>query len=191
MPKKTIDIWKTKEWYEVRAPEVFGAKAIGDIVSSDPKNLLNRVLTIGLDELTNDPAQAHTLINLRIFDVQGKIAKTKFIGHEMSRDYVRAFIRKRKTLIDDVVNVKSADGVEIRLKPVVFTAGKVARETEAQIRNALRTELTKRLSQLKHDDFLQELFFKKFALHLLPVLKRLAPIRRIEIRKTEIEEKFT
>ncbi|MCX8202194.1 MAG: 30S ribosomal protein S3ae [Candidatus Micrarchaeota archaeon] len=191
MVKKVVDTWKTKQWYEVVAPQIFDSKVVGEIISSDPKILKDRVVKVGLDELTGDFSQAYTNVKLRIVDVKGKTATTKFIGSEQLPSYIRTFIRRRKTLIDDVIDVKTMDGQQLRIKPIVFTGGKIARDAEAKIRTTLRALLAEKASKTNSDDLLREILFKKYAQSLIPAIKKIAPIKRIEIRKIELKEVFT
>ena len=191
MAKKVIETWKTKKWYSVYAPELFGSKPVGEVIASEESKLLNRILKVGLDELTGDYSQAYSNVKLRIVEVKGSNAYTKFIGHEQAPSYIRTFIRRRRTMIDHVVDVKTSDGVDIRLKLMIFSAGKVARGAEADIRNKIKAELINKAAAMTADQLLQEIMFKKFAAKLVPTIKKIAPIKRIEFRKTEVKEVFT
>jgi len=188
--KKVVDTWKTKQWYEVVAPQIFDSKVVGEVIASDPKNLINRVVKVGLDELTGDFSQTYTNVKLRIVDVKGKNATTRFIGSEQLPSYVKTFVRRGKTLVDDVVDVKTADGQQVRIKPIVFTGGKIARDAEAAIRTTIRKELVEKAAKTNLDDLLREILFKKYAHSLVSSVKKIAPIKRIEIRKIELKENF-
>jgi small subunit ribosomal protein S3Ae len=188
--KKVVDTWKTKQWYEVVAPQIFDSKVVGEVIASDPKNLINRVVKVGLDELTGDFSQTYTNVKLRIVDVKGKNATTRFIGSEQLPSYIKTFVRRGKTLVDDVVDVKTADGHQVRIKPIVFTGGKIARDAEAAIRTTIRKELIEKAAKTNLDDLLREILFKKYAHSLVSSVKKIAPIKRIEIRKIELKENF-
>lgn len=190
MVKKVVDTWKTKQWYEVVAPQIFDSKVVGEVIASDPKNLINRVVKVGLDELTGDFSQTYTNVKLRIVDVKGKNAITRFIGSEQLPSYIKTFVRRGKTLVDDVVDVKTADGHQVRIKPIVFTGGKIARDAEAAIRTTIRKELVEKAAKTNLDDLLREILFKKYAHSLVSSVKKIAPIKRIEIRKIELKENF-
>ncbi|VVB73845.1 30S ribosomal protein S3Ae [uncultured archaeon] len=82
--KKVIDTWKTKQWYQVVAPQLFDTKPVGEVIASEPNQLLNRVIKVGLDELTGDFTQTYTSVRFRIIDVKGKNATTKLIGFEQN-----------------------------------------------------------------------------------------------------------
>mgnify|MGYP001583154372 CR=1 FL=1 len=190
MVKKVVDTWKLKQWYQIYSPETFGSKPIGEVVATEDKHLKDRLISVGLDEITGDLSQTYTTVSFRITDVKGKNAYTSFIGHEQQPAFIRTFIKRNRTIVDDVVDTVTSDGKDLRLKVMIFTAGRVARDTEAAIRTALRQELKAKVAQFTLDQFLQELFFRRFSMKLTPVLKRFAPIKRIEIRKSELKEVF-
>lgn len=190
MVKKAVETWKTKSWYQVYTPKIFGEKPLNEIIASEDKQLLNRVMKVSLDELTGDFSQTYTTVKLRIIDVKGKNAYTRFIGHEQLPSYVRTYIKRGKTIIDDVIDIKTTDGQEVRLKLIIFAACHVARGAEAAIRTALRKELVALTEKMSFEQLMQEIFFKRFATKLIPALKKIAPIRRIEFRKTEVKEVF-
>jgi len=191
MAKKVIETWKTKKWYSIYAPELFGSKMVGETIASDEKVLINRVINIGLDELTGDYSQSYATAKLRIVEVKGNNAYTKFVGNEFAPSFLRTFIRRRKTMIDHVVDVKTSDNADIRLKLMIFAAGKIARGAEADIRNKVKAELISKALTMTANQLLQEILFKKFAAKLVPVIKKIAPIKRVEFRKVELKEVFT
>lgn len=190
MAKKVIDTWKTKQWYQIFAPELFGNKVIGEVVASEDKHLMNRVLRVGLNELTGDYSQMYALVKLRIVDVKGKNAYTRFIGHELPASFITTFIRRHRTLVDDVVDVTTSDNKPLRIKLIIFAAGKIARGTEAEMRTTIRRELKAAAAKLTLDQLLMEIFFKKFPMKFIDVLKKIAPLKRIEFKKTEMKEVF-
>ncbi len=187
---KAVDRWKSKQWYAVNAPEMFEGKKIADVVSSEDKYLLHRRLRVSLADMTGDMSQAYTLLEFRIRDVKGKTAYATFIGHELSRSYLRTLVRRRRNVINEVVDVTAKDGQEIRLKICVFTGTKLSTPTRTAIRNAVSEAALKLSADVNHAQLVQELIFGKFASRLYNKLHKMAPIRRVEIRKSELKEVF-
>ncbi len=187
MVTKVVDTWKKKIWYQINAPQIFEGKVIGSVVSSDGKNLINRIVKISLDELTGNISQTYTVMKLKIYDVKGNTAYTKFVGHEVLPSFIKTFIKRRMTLIDDVIDIKTKDDKNIRIKYIIFTVSKVARGAEAKIRNVVKAEMKKNTQELNLDQLIQEIFFKKLAIKMIPIANAIAPIRRIEINKTELK----
>ena len=71
---KVVDKWKMKSWYTLVAPEIFDSKEMGQVVSSDEVNLINRKVKIGLGDMLDSFSQstAYTSMYFRIKEVRGK-----------------------------------------------------------------------------------------------------------------------
>ncbi|MEM2963387.1 MAG: hypothetical protein QXW70_04395 [Candidatus Anstonellales archaeon] len=188
-----VDTWKTKSWYSVIAPPPFEQKEIGKVVSGNEENLKNRVIRVSLDELSGGsaPTSVYTRVDLRIYDVKGKTTHTKLIGHELIPAYIKTIIRRRKSLITGVVDVTTQDNQKVRLKYLIVTGAKVSSRVKTIIRHETKKQL---LDIASHSDFstlMQELLFSRLQKRLYPPIKLFGPIKRIEIRKSEVEETFS
>ena len=60
-------------------------------------------------------------IKLIVDQTEGRQAITSFYGVDMTRDELSSLIKKRKTLIEAIQDVKSADGYVIRVFVIAFT----------------------------------------------------------------------
>jgi len=187
---KAVDTWKTKQWYTVNAPGLFEGKQIASVVAAEDKQLMNRIVRVSLSELTGDMSQAYTLLDFRITDVKGRTAYTALVGHELSRSYLRTLVRRRRHVIGEVVDVATKDGKGLRVKISIFTGTKVSTPTRRAIRNAVREEALKLAGTTDYAPLVQELIFGKFASKLYNSIHKIAPIRRVEVRKSELKELF-
>lgn len=189
---KVVDKWKTKQWYTVYAPSVFENKELGEIVSSNEKNLLNRVLKIPLSTLTGQTSQAFlfTSVKFRIVEVKGKNAYTKFIGHAIDLSYLKTLTRKGRSLVNIVYDFKTKDSQTLRLKIIAITASKVSRNTRKNIFNALKEELQKLENTLNFDEIVEEIIFGKLSTRLFNRVKQITEMKRVEIKKSELRETF-
>ena len=122
---KVVDKWKMKSWYTLVAPEIFDSKEMGQVVSSDEANLINRKVKIGLGDMLDSFSQstAYTSMYFRIKEVRGKSAITAFIGHELVPGYVRTLARRRRSVMNQVDDVVTRDGVGVRIK-MICVSGK-------------------------------------------------------------------
>ncbi|MEM3400107.1 MAG: 30S ribosomal protein S3ae [Candidatus Micrarchaeia archaeon] len=187
---RVVDKWKAKRWYTVYAPDMFENKKIAEVISSDEANLINRKLTVGLWEITGDMSQMYTTLFFRIISVKGTSAFTKFVGHELSRTYLKTLVRRRRDIIADVIDVKTKDGIELRIKVNLYTAVRVSTPVKHALRAALRKEIIERSADMDFQRLVQEIVFGKFPALLFNSVKKIAPIKRLEIRKTELAEYF-
>ena len=95
--RKVKDKWKSKEWYKLRAPRMFNEAEIGETPSADPAFILGRTVEVTVQELTGDYSKMNIKLKFKVTDVDGYDAKTVFVGHELTSEYVRRLTRRKKT----------------------------------------------------------------------------------------------
>ena len=188
---RVVDKWKTKSWYSIIAPDMFENKEVGQVPADDDTKLKDRIIRVSLGDMTGDMSQAYTMLMFRVSEVKGKSAFTKLIGHELSPSYLRSLVRRRRDVIHDVVDVETKDGVKIRVKSSLYTARKASSPAKTAVRNAARVEVTARAKEMDFQTFEQEIIFGKFSSRIYKAVKRILPIKRVEVRKTEVKETFT
>lgn len=190
--KSTKSNWKEKVWYTLKAPEIFESREIGQLVSSDPENLKNRVVKVSLSSLSSAsvPTALFVNIKLRVTDVLGNAANTKFIGHEFLSSYIKSLIKRRRSLIQNVVDVTTSDNKKIRLKTICITQFKISERKKKDIRKLIANKLEEAASSSTFDIFCQEMLFGKLAVKVFNAAKKIAPLKRFEIKKSELFEVF-
>ncbi len=193
---KAVDKWKLKRWYTVTAPQVFDGKEIGEVVSADPNNLINRVIEVPLFDVAGAAGGVHaqtamfTSLRFRIVDVSGQEAKTKFIGHQISPAFIKTFARRGRTVLHHVLDEKTKDGETVRLKLIAVTGSRVSQNTKTNLRKMLEEETRKFVRERNFDDVVREVVFGKLSSHLFSKLSTITKMRRVEVRKTERHEVF-
>ena len=59
---KGRDTWRSKEWYDILAPSMFGSTKIGETLASEPEKLKGRVIETTLGDLIDDFSKSHIKI---------------------------------------------------------------------------------------------------------------------------------
>src|SRR5665647_1232480 len=118
---RRVEGWKAKTWYKVHAPETFNAAHIGDTISADTENMVGRVMNATLGEISNDYGKQHVKMKFRIDRVAGDAAYTEFVGHELTKDYLRSLVKRRSSRIDSHVMGSTKDGKRIHLTVTCYT----------------------------------------------------------------------
>merc|ERR1712157_451828 len=125
---KVIDPFQRKEWYNIVAPAMFSNrncgktlinKTIGTKIASE--GLKGRVVEFSLADLNQNEEMAYRKIKLCIEDVQGYNCLTNFHGMDMTRDKLCSLIRKKQTIIEGNVDVRTTDGYFVRMFCIAFT----------------------------------------------------------------------
>jgi small subunit ribosomal protein S3Ae len=189
---RVVDKWKLKNWYSIKAPDIFEGKEIGQLVATEEDSLKNRIIRVGLGEITGSfsSSTAFTSVLFRVNGLSGKTATTKFIGHELSPSYLKTLLRRRRSIIYNIVDVKTIDGAQIRLKSVAVSAFKASEATRHDLRAAIEQNIKSIASQMDMNTLAQEVIFGKFSAKVFGKVKNITPMRRLEIRKSELLETF-
>ncbi|GBG31087.1 40S ribosomal protein S3a [Hondaea fermentalgiana] len=126
--KKVVDPFTRKDWYTVKAPSVFTVRdagkspctrTTGTKIASE--QIKGRIFEVSLADLQKNPDMGHIKIKLAAEDVQGDNVLTTFHGLSLTRDKLCSLIKKRVTLIEGRVDVRTTDGYTVRLFAITFT----------------------------------------------------------------------
>lgn len=161
---------------------------IGETPADDPNKVIDRTVEITLAELTNDFSNQNPYKKLifKVHRVAGDNAYTKFHRFELTRDYLNSLVRRRTSKIEDVIDVTTADGYVIRVKPVAFTIKRCKTSQKRAIRAVMREIVLKHGTQENFVQFLQECVLGKIPSEIYKNAKKIYPLRRVEIRKIEL-----
>ncbi|MFI5417934.1 MAG: 30S ribosomal protein S3ae [Candidatus Lutacidiplasmatales archaeon] len=183
------DKWRSKRWFKVRAPGLFAHADLGETMASEPEQVVGRTLETTLQELSGgaDIGKAHIKLRFKIDRVTGEnVAEARFIGHELTSDYVRRLARRKRSKIDTSLVVTTKDGVEIVLKPVAVGEQRLQTRLRAELRHKLRSLLTEEAKIRTASEFVKEMLQGELGKLLAHGLKTLYPLKKIEIRSSVV-----
>jgi small subunit ribosomal protein S3Ae len=186
--RKVKDRWKAKEWYKIQAPMMFNQAVLGETPSSDATSLIGRTTEVTVNDLTGDFSKMHVKLKFRVNDVRGLEAHTIFIGQDLTSDYIRRLTRRKKTKTDHVIDVVTKDGYKVRVKPMSITDKRIQASQETAVRTLMTNELQKAALEMTISDLVKHIISGDLAKMLSNVAKVIVPIKRVEIRKTEVLE---
>jgi len=183
---KTIDSWKSKEWYDVYAPKIFKEEQLGSIPSSDPESVVGRKVEFLLYDLTKNFKHTTTKLQFKVAETNGQRANTIFWGHELTRDYIRSLIKRGTTRIDGIFNFTTVDGVVFRVSTFIVTHRRAKQSQQHTIRKIIFQVLDQFAKNLTHEKFIQGIIYGKFATNIEKLAKTIYPLRACQIRKVKV-----
>jgi len=189
--RKVKDKWKAKEWYKLYAPRMFNEVEIGETPSADPSTLIGRTTEVTVHDLTGDFSKMHVKLRFKVDDVNGFDARTVFIGHDLTSDYVRRLTRRKRTKTDHVVDVETKDGFLIRVKPMSIAEKRIQSSQESAIREIMRSEIEAKAEEMSVAEMVKDIISGDLAKDIAKACRVVVPIKRVEIRKTEVLEMGT
>ncbi len=179
---------KTKNWYALIAPSMFGKAKIAETPADDPEKVLGRTVEVSLQELTGDFAKAHIKLIFKVVDVKGLEAHTAFIGHETTTDYVKRMARRHKSKIDGVFDVTTRDGKRIRVKPSAYTNKRIQTSQKRAIRAVMKQVIETLAKNNTLDDFVKLMLDGEIGKQTYKLSKTIYPVKRVEVHKSELLE---
>lgn len=184
--RQVRDKWRAKAWYTILSPNYFGSVELSAIPADDPAKLVGRIIDSTLYDITNDFQHQYLKMYFQVVEVDEKMAKTVFKGHEYSRDYLRSLVRRRTTRVDSLINVATKDGYKLRLSVSAFTLSRIKTSQENSMRHLMTRIIKEKSAALTFDQFVQEVVLGKIASDIYNLAKKIAPIRHVGIRKSKL-----
>jgi len=186
--RKKVDSWKTKDYYEILAPKMFGEVSLGETLSSDPKNLVGRTVKSTLKDITGDFSKQHIKLKFQIGEIRGSKAHTNFKGQSLSRDYMRSQIRRKTTRVEGVVDVYTREGYKIRATAIALAIGRAQTAQERLVRKAMFDVVRKSAKDENLEDFIQEVLKGRLPSKMQKKASKIYPLKRVEIKKIKVLE---
>ena len=177
---------KAKQWYKVISPEMFGRSPVGETIAYDPEKIVGRIIETTLGDLTNNFSKQNTKLKFRVDRVAGDSAYTKFVGHEMTTDYLRSLVKRRTSRIDSLIDIATTDGYQVRVKPSCFTVKRARANQVKSIREISKNVILEKAKGLDLNQLIQDVVNGKLSLDIYKEAKMVYPLRRVEVRKTQI-----
>merc|ERR1712194_619163 len=203
--KKAVDPFLKKEWYKLIAPSIFSVKECGKTLITKTQGqkiasdgLKGRVVELSLGDLNKTEETSFKKVRLCVEDVQGYNCILNFHGMDMTRDKLCSLIKKKQSIIEGSVDVRTTDGYIVRMFCIAFTK---QRENQvkvtcyakgAQIR-AIREKMVTILSELGSKKDLKALV-KEFIAgttgdQIIRESSPIFPIKDCYIRKVKVLKK--
>jgi small subunit ribosomal protein S3Ae len=188
--KKLKDKWKSKQWYSILAPDMFNRAKIGETLADEPEKLLGRTVEVTLQDLTGDFRMMHIKLKFRITDHSTSEAYTRYLGHDLTSDYIRRQTRRKRTKMEGVFDVDTKDGYRVRIKPMAISDRRIQSSVQYEIRkrmnniiqeignNHTMAQFTSLVLTSDKDRSLVNLIQKE--------CKGVYPVRRIDVRRMEV-----
>ena len=184
---RRVEGWKAKSWYKVYVPDNLGKTYIGDTISNDATGVVGRIMTSTLGEITNDYAKQYMKMSFKINSVTGDAAYTEFVGHEVTRDYLRSLVKRRSSRIDTWVPIVTKDGKKVRLTICTYTFARANLSQEHAIRAAIMQAVLAQSTAWDLTTMVNGIVSGEISRDLFKTVKTIYPTRRVEVVKSKVE----
>lgn len=182
---------KGKQWFSIHAPKLFGEREIGKTLIANPEALIGRKITLSLMELTNDFSKYYMKFIFQITKTEGDKAYTEFVGSECLRDYISRMILRHIRRIDAVQDLKTKDGLAVRIKGLGIMSKRAKSSIEVKVRNQMKETMKREVEKLTLEELVKKLLSDELKNKILNEVRRIYPVRNFIIRKAEAPLKLS
>ncbi len=185
--RKATDTWKKKVWYTVISPKEFESKEVGTTPALKPEQVLNRIIRVSLRDVTGNIAhQAYTML-FKVKEVKGTTAHTETAGFEMVREHFRRNVRRGRSMITAIHDLKTKDGRKAQMTLHVFTLGRINTEKKDQIRKIAVQTIDEIAGEETLHGLVKKALYGELGAEVKKRAKALCPIRTAIVSKLEIQ----
>jgi len=184
---RRVEGWKAKSWFKVHTPDNLGKVFIGDTIANDAESVVGRIMTSTLGEITNDYAKQHMKMSFKIASVAGDAAYTEFVGHDVTRDYLRSLVKRRSSRVDCHVPLVTKDGKKVHLTISCYTFARANISQEHAIRKIITEAVKAQASAWDLTTLVNVIVSGEISRDLFKAVKIIYPTRRVEIIKSKVE----
>jgi len=177
---------KTKEWYAIISPKVFGENEIGRTFASEPEQILGRKIYLSALELTDNIDKYYMKVAFKIKKIEGNKAFTEFYGSECMQDYISRMVIRRVRRIDTVQDIKMKDGLKVRVKGIAVISRRAKSSIQVKISNKIKEKVKEEVETMTIDSLVEKILSDELKMRVLSEARRIYPVRNFEIRKAEV-----
>ena len=183
---RSVDTWKSKRWYTIKAPKIFEEKEIGQAVSSDPKLLKGRSVKVTMRDITGNIPHQNVRLTFKVLDAKGESLETVPVGYEYNRGYISRQTRRMHSIITAIADVTTKDGYKLRVKAMSFGHGRMRLAQRKEIRR-LTTELLKdTAAKAAYDKLFMDMVHGKVGSEIYKHAKKIYPLSKSEVIKLKV-----
>jgi len=186
--RRVRDTWKEKQWYKIMTPTDFGDAEIGTTPARDPDMLLKRGVESSMRELTGDFSKQYIKLHFQINNVAGDVANTKFMGHNVTTDYVRSMIRRGTSRIDSISDITTKEGYRVNVHIITVTVKRAKSSQQKLIRETMGRLIQELADGKTFQELVEGVVSGKMASTIYHETKKIYPLKRVEIIKTQVIE---
>ncbi|HLC65383.1 MAG TPA: hypothetical protein VJI46_04640 [Candidatus Nanoarchaeia archaeon] len=186
MPEQKTAKIKKKIWYQIIAPKLFNEQPLGETIVYDPQEMVGKSLSVNLMVLTNDIKKQNINVTFKVDKLEGSKGRTSMVGYDIVPSSVKRLVRRSRDKIDLSFVCKTADNALIRVKPVLITKANAKGSVLTKIRVKCIELCTRSIAKLDYEKFLEEILSHHLQESLIGDLKKIYPLKTLEIRSMEI-----
>ncbi len=175
-----------KQWFKILAPDFLGKIELGETPARSIEDAVGRTLTIPLISIFPETDKFYMKLKFKIVGHENNVLLTRFIGHEVVREYISHIVRRGTSRVDNNLVVKLKSGERIRVKGILIFADRVNRNMKRKARKIMDNVVTSFAKRMNFAEFVTSMIDGTMAKQMRDLCKKIYPVSKVEIRKSEV-----
>jgi len=186
-PKTKKVTFKNKQWYQIISPRTFNFKQIGEVIGLED-TLIGRTIETLLYDFTGKYSDISLKLNFKIVEINDELKKAKsiFIGHQYTNDFIRSLIGRGSTKIQSIINLTTKDQYIFRATVICTTIKRARSSQQILIRKIMREILREFAKSLNHEKFIAGMIYGEFQNQIQRVAKTIYPLSNAVVIKSKL-----
>lgn len=179
---------KKKRWVQIVAPPLFRNEVVGEVPVIESKSLVGKLISVNLMTLTRDIKKQNASLKFTVTGVKGDVAHTQLYGYYLNPTSIKRMVRRGKEKVQLSSIFKTSDGKRIRLMPLMIPRNKVRGSVGTSLKKSAISHLGAVIAKMTFENIIKECIIGKLQRELKNELKKVYPVRILDISKLHIEQ---
>lgn len=171
-----------KIWVPIIAPDEFRSREIGETYVYLPEQLLNRIITVNLAGLIDDPKKQNMNVMFKINEIKENKGQTEIVGYTLSSSYQKRLNRMTKARIEQSIPIKTKDNIEVQIKAIALTKFETNRSVLTAVRAKIKEFLLNNVQSLNYKELMNSVISFEFQKNLHKELKLIYPLSYVLVK---------
>lgn len=180
--------WKKKKLIPIYTDKTFNNTLLGETMVETPQALVGRCISTNLMLLTGDMKKQNVTVKFKVTQAENNRTIAEPLGYYTSFASVKRMVRRGRDRIDISFVGKTLDHKSVRIKPILITKSSTTRAVLTSLRKNCLVLVTNFLKETKYADTFVHVMSNRLQKYLNDSLKRIYPLRTVEIRVLELEK---
>jgi small subunit ribosomal protein S3Ae len=160
---------------------MFNERVLGEIPTTDPKSLVNRVLEVSLADVIGNPSKFYIKFRFKVDRVEGSKAFTTFDGYAVIKEQIFRMVRKRLQKVEVIRDVETKDGWKLHMKAIIMLNRNTDTNLQRKVRLKTMDILTDFTSKTSLDDLIKTISNNILQKNIKKQSSKIYPVRSCEV----------
>ncbi len=177
-----------KTWHQIIAPKMFREMVLGETLVYEPKEMLGKRVVQNLMNLTQDVKRQNVAVTFEVTEIKENKGVGSVVSFTMIPSSIKRLVRRRSDRVDISFACETADGLVVRIKPILVTRGNTTSVILRKLHHYAADYALKAVKRVTYEGLLNDLISFKFQSEMRQKLAKIYPLKSCEVRSLVVAD---